>query len=586
MLNIFLARISYYLFKYYFNILMVFLFFRKPNEDVIDQEMAAQALPSNIFNHQKKIDINCAENFPSLGNASASNNSNLSNKSIAQRLAKNSGMTVRSSRGNPLSVEDFPSLSTTTNKVAIGSTSSSCIDGAKGNSSKQRNNNSSVIPNGNIESKSISKRDNKTKHQSNSKDLSIKNNTKQKLGSNNIQSTEDFPALSKADTTDIIPKTVASWIPHNTTAYSSSGPKSKKVEEINNNIKKQSICDSKSNFSLNEDFPSLLSKNPRSSSKSLPPPQPQPKGNVNNNISSKPKGNVNNKNMKGKVGNIKLSVQQNNSTKDKVSNTSSINKIETTTTVKNKKKKNLLSLVLTQNDDNSDGPVEDFTASRQGEYEAVIPNISSNINFISLDDIPSNRELKKKRNDETALSFSSNDFPSLVANKLLISSTDDRNSKVKYVSNNKNHKTDLSASSTNKKFTASNKNAPPGFTQHLQPKNSSMSNNNNKASEKSMKKIVTSSFTFPPNFDLRNRALIDSVRLACNDSAEKFNNFKITADKFRKNEFSGEQFYGLCRSIMGKLKFLKILPELLALLPDIVKQQVSGKMYKIFKNCL
>ncbi|XP_045130034.1 E3 ubiquitin-protein ligase ZNF598-like [Portunus trituberculatus] len=90
------------------------------------------------------------------------------------------------------------------------------------------------------------------------------------------------------------------------------------------------------------------------------------------------------------------------------------------------------------------------------------------------------------------------------------------------------------------------------------------------------------SFARPPDFEQRNKNLIRTIQNECQGEEEKFAQFKYLANQLRSGELSGQVYYESCRSMMGKETFLKILPELLVLLPDIKNQQeVLGAYRKV-----
>lgn len=52
------------------------------------------------------------------------------------------------------------------------------------------------------------------------------------------------------------------------------------------------------------------------------------------------------------------------------------------------------------------------------------------------------------------------------------------------------------------------------------------------------------------------------------------NEFKIISQMFRENAYSAVPYYDHCKAALGE-RFTEVFPELLALLPDIGKQQVN-----------
>ncbi|KAH9642126.1 hypothetical protein HF086_007436, partial [Spodoptera exigua] len=75
----------------------------------------------------------------------------------------------------------------------------------------------------------------------------------------------------------------------------------------------------------------------------------------------------------------------------------------------------------------------------------------------------------------------------------------------------------------------------------------------------------------PPNFEHRNRALVKKFAVALGGDAA-VEDFKVASRAFRDSSISAEQFHAHCRAALGA-QFEAVFPELVALLPDIAKQQ-------------
>lgn len=75
----------------------------------------------------------------------------------------------------------------------------------------------------------------------------------------------------------------------------------------------------------------------------------------------------------------------------------------------------------------------------------------------------------------------------------------------------------------------------------------------------------------PPNFEHRNRALVKQFAVALGGAAA-VEEFKVASRAFRDSSISAEQFHRHCRKALGA-EFDAVFPELVALLPDIAKQQ-------------
>lgn len=75
----------------------------------------------------------------------------------------------------------------------------------------------------------------------------------------------------------------------------------------------------------------------------------------------------------------------------------------------------------------------------------------------------------------------------------------------------------------------------------------------------------------PPDFEARNRALVKQFVTALG-GAEALEDFKVASRAFRDSTITAEEFRAHCAVAMGP-KLDEVLPELVALLPDIAKQQ-------------
>lgn len=77
----------------------------------------------------------------------------------------------------------------------------------------------------------------------------------------------------------------------------------------------------------------------------------------------------------------------------------------------------------------------------------------------------------------------------------------------------------------------------------------------------------------PSEFRSRNLQLIEDIRKALVTVEEGFSTFKILSGQFRQGLIDAVTYYISCQSLMGDADFDRVFPELLALLPDISKQQ-------------
>ena len=85
-------------------------------------------------------------------------------------------------------------------------------------------------------------------------------------------------------------------------------------------------------------------------------------------------------------------------------------------------------------------------------------------------------------------------------------------------------------------------------------------------------------YSEPPNFRDRNLQLIQDIRSALATIEDGFSNFKALSGQFRSNSLAASDYYLSCQIIMGKWDFVRIFPELLALLPDI---RLQGELFEM-----
>ena len=88
----------------------------------------------------------------------------------------------------------------------------------------------------------------------------------------------------------------------------------------------------------------------------------------------------------------------------------------------------------------------------------------------------------------------------------------------------------------------------------------------------------------PVDFARRNSSLIGKIVKALGQ--DRLDNFKDVSVFFRSGEMSSKDYYEYCQDSMGHTAFHEIFPELLALLPDINKQQVNFFILSTFPNNL
>ncbi|RVE44467.1 hypothetical protein evm_010871 [Chilo suppressalis] len=75
----------------------------------------------------------------------------------------------------------------------------------------------------------------------------------------------------------------------------------------------------------------------------------------------------------------------------------------------------------------------------------------------------------------------------------------------------------------------------------------------------------------PPDFEQRNRDLVKKFNVALGGAAA-VEDFKVASRAYRDSIISAEEFYQHCRNAVGS-QFDNLFPEMVALLPDIAKQQ-------------
>ena len=88
----------------------------------------------------------------------------------------------------------------------------------------------------------------------------------------------------------------------------------------------------------------------------------------------------------------------------------------------------------------------------------------------------------------------------------------------------------------------------------------------------------------PEDFTTRNRALITRIQDSFAEDSDKFDKFKTWSGEFRKGNITASDYYEKCESLVGEEKFHPIFSELLALLPDIGKQQELLKAYSVSES--
>lgn len=83
----------------------------------------------------------------------------------------------------------------------------------------------------------------------------------------------------------------------------------------------------------------------------------------------------------------------------------------------------------------------------------------------------------------------------------------------------------------------------------------------------------------PPDFQRRNTCLVARLNEVLVQQG-KIDKFRYVSGLFRGGTCDAEEYYTHCREVMGSDAFENVFPELLVLLPDIVKQQELFKVHK------
>ena len=571
------------------------------------------------------IDINCVQDFPSLGGGpngggamslgAMSNSQNAGggkhppSKSIAHKVAAQNRLTIRTSsagghsRGrNGTDDEEFPSLLGVTVSTApqngsnhhqAATTTSVHLKLNKGSMGNASNNGGSGGAN-----------------------VSIKYNHMMPPTTNKGVKTleDDFPALSMSSRGGSKTPDAGGWVP-TTTDFTSSVPmmvyqKPPQNGDSMNGSQSTNGKGKKNDFqSGGDDFPMLIAQQNSQrhmknyhgrSSVTIPVtnawtnsvdhvPRPNEPGNISKGKKKK-KNNINNNN--NTFNNVSNSAKMSNGSKTNPS----------------KKKPIRLGNIFDDSEEEEDGPVLDFTASKAGDYESVAPSRSSNVNMITQDDLNNRKKSQLNigtlKNHAASMAFDADcDFPSLGNFPAIESSTKNFSSKASTNSNSANStnnswrpmnskKEKSKANQNSRKANENHKNIPPGFqdtdmtfTTSLGEKYaisptaeriSPFDSDRTSSDQSSRHPTVTPTCTFspPPNFEVRNKNLIQTITNECAGDKNKFELFKQLAQMLRNGELHGRDYYIQCSEVIGRTTFHRILPELLGLLPDIRKQQV------------
>ena len=84
----------------------------------------------------------------------------------------------------------------------------------------------------------------------------------------------------------------------------------------------------------------------------------------------------------------------------------------------------------------------------------------------------------------------------------------------------------------------------------------------------------------PPEFKRRNGKLIEDIREALETVEDGFMNFRALSGQFRQGMMEASDYYCCVKTLVGAEDFDTIFPELLALLPDIMKQKQLWEVHQ------
>lgn len=108
------------------------------------------------------------------------------------------------------------------------------------------------------------------------------------------------------------------------------------------------------------------------------------------------------------------------------------------------------------------------------------------------------------------------------------------------------------------------------------------SDDENEASLIPVQKQKDYNYIEPPDFPYRNIVLIQEIQKLLKSNETSFMEFKALSGQFRQCQISAKEYHTKCLEILGKDDFMKVISELLVLLPDIKKQQELLKVHSLF----
>lgn len=529
-------------------------------------------IPNNelTFIKRRSVDVQSTEEFPTLGNTAP----------IVPTLNQSKGrgnVTIRSTiRPQPLAVtdENFPALgpeagSTSISKTVNFSVSSSNATGSNIQPQKSTTSNVSIQvnhePNGTVTTK---------------------------VSGPNIRirpaqlSMESFPALGSSEpstssnTNSTHWKEVLQW----TCSKSTSVPK--KVVSLPLNPSPPPI-------QSGEDFPTLSksSKSKKQQSTITVIPSWGQSQNFNNGNNIKTTTDL----IKGKTRKKKVKQNYNNNTANGNDNSSKTNISSVVVKKECETPRNLSSMNRTDTVQSSSQSTRNINNISNSE------NISKNINVQSSKEMEqiNKKEKKKHKNidNETVVNTNiDNNTSNGVQRKRTELKIDSLNSS----NRNFRHLEEFPALSSSSSKPPGFTNPPPGFGTTTPPppgfciKYNSMDKLHNSngltftnSSGESYSILPNNSkhnsaynYILPPEFQKRNKCLVAKVNEILMQHDDQIEEFRYISGLFRQGTYNAQDYYTHCREVMGFNGFENVFPELLALLPDIEKQQELFKVHK------
>lgn len=247
---------------------------------------------------------------------------------------------------------------------------------------------------------------------------------------------------------------------------------------------------------------------------------------------------------------------------------------ETKLTKKEKRKQNNIKKENSEPTDITyvNGISDKFTKQQMKEaYNAAMmndsPSVEIDTKIKTIVEAPSTVNAEKKRNGGNGdFSFTSKDYPPLSKN-----------------SNAAPSKSANALSRSAKEVVSGvpNGNAPPGFKPRPACDGMTFTNSSGQTFPAPVHTYIP-----PPDFEQRNRALVKQFAAALGGAAA-VEDFKVASRAFRDSIISAAEFREHCAAAMGP-KLGGVLPELVALLPDIAKQQelVVGRALPELSPCV